>query len=88
MLFPVSATFLLLAASADAAVVSIDGRVVDLNGRPVPAAQVIFDRDEAAPGASVVTVFTDADGSFRFPGSYDADTVDPETINPMSVLRS
>ncbi len=54
---------------ADAAA-TIAGRVVDLNGSPVSQAQVIFDRDEHARGASVVTVFTAADGTFRFPEAY------------------
>lgn len=52
------------------AAASIAGRVVDSNRRPVAHAQVVFDRDEAARGASVVTVFSDDDGRFRFPGSY------------------
>jgi virginiamycin B lyase len=52
------------------AAASVEGRVLDLNGRPVAQAQVVFDRDEHATGASVVTVFTDGDGRFRFPGSY------------------
>jgi streptogramin lyase len=57
------------------AVTSIKGRVVDLNGNPVPQAQVIFDRDEAMPGSSVVTVFSDTEGRFSFPGSY------PDPVN-------
>ena len=49
---------------------SIHGQVVDLNGRPVPQAQILFDRDEEAAGASVVTVFSDGEGRFGFPGDY------------------
>ncbi len=52
------------------AAASIAGQVLDLNGRPVQHAQVVFDRDELARGASVVTVFTGADGSFAFPSIY------------------
>jgi streptogramin lyase len=58
-----------LASQANAAV-SLQGQVLDLNGRPVPQAQVIFDRDELGVGASVVTVFSDAEGHFSFPGIY------------------
>jgi streptogramin lyase len=46
------------------------GQVVDINGRPVPQVQVIFDRDELAAGASVVTVFSDAEGRFTFPDVF------------------
>ena len=54
----------------------LQGSVVDLNGRPVADVQVIFDRDEAAVGASVVTVFTDESGRFEFPGAYGDSTDD------------
>jgi streptogramin lyase/cytochrome c551/c552 len=53
------------AASAPAAV-RVEGRVVDTNGQPVAQAQVIFQREAGAPGARVVTVFTDMQGKFRF----------------------
>jgi streptogramin lyase len=53
------------------AAVQIQGQVVDANGNPLAQAQVIFDRAEPAQGASVVTVFTDTDGRFAFPGAYD-----------------
>src|SRR5690606_13581742 len=59
-----------LAPSANAAL-SIVGQVVDTNGKPLPQVQVIFDRAESARGASVVTVFTDAEGQFTFPGAFD-----------------
>src|SRR5690606_36387132 len=58
-----------LCSPAQAAAV-VEGQVVDVNGRPVSDAQVVFDRDERAPGASVVTVFTGEDGRFTFPGTY------------------
>ena len=63
-----------LAAPADAAF-SVQGQVLDLNGRPVAQAQLVFDRASGAPGASVVTVFSDADGKFVFPGDF------PETYS-------
>jgi len=50
---------------------AIEGQVVDINGHPLPQAQVIFERPDGARGASYVTVFTDAGGEFRFPGEYD-----------------
>ncbi|MCP5144207.1 MAG: carboxypeptidase regulatory-like domain-containing protein [Gammaproteobacteria bacterium] len=52
------------------AATKITGSVVDTNGNSVAQAQVVFDRDEGAPGASVVTVFTNAQGEFSFPGAY------------------
>jgi streptogramin lyase/cytochrome c551/c552 len=58
-----------LAAQANAAA-RLGGRVLDLNGSPVPQVQVIFDRADLGPGATVVTVFTDTEGAFRFPGVY------------------
>jgi len=61
------ATFLAAAAHAAS---TIEGQVVDVNGRPVAGAQIVFNRDENAPGASVVTVFTGDDGRFTFPGRY------------------
>jgi streptogramin lyase len=59
-----------LAPGANAAV-AIQGQVLDTNGNPLPQVQVIFDRAEPAQGASVVTVFTDADGHFAFPGVFN-----------------
>src|SRR5690606_31214922 len=47
-------------------------------------AQVIFDRGEGAPGPSVVTVFTDADGAFRFPGAY----TEPGDAAPSIAVRA
>src|SRR5690606_164698 len=58
---------------------TVEGQVIDVNGRPVAGAQVVFDRDDAAPGASVVTVFTGDDGRFAFPGSYPEAT--PESVS-------
>jgi len=49
---------------------TIEGQVVDSNGNPLPQIQVIYTRDDGARGASVVTVFSDADGSFQFPDDY------------------
>jgi hypothetical protein len=74
-----------LLASATEAAVSVSGLVIDLNGNPIEQAQVIFDRVETAPGASVVTVFTGDDGAFDFPGSYPEATGDslPITVRAL-----
>lgn len=53
-----------------AAATRVGGKVVDSNGKPLAQAQVIFDREEPAQGASVITVFTDNDGGFQFPGVF------------------
>jgi streptogramin lyase len=52
------------AAEAD---VTVQGAVLDLNGRPVPQAQVTFEPGLGAAGPSAVTVFTGDDGVFAFP---------------------
>ena len=53
--------------------VRIAGYVTDLNGTPLSQAMVTLTRAANDPGASAVTVFTDADGGFSFaetaPGS-------------------
>lgn len=61
---------------------AISGHVLDANGAPVPQVQVIYTRPDAAAGASVVTVFSGADGSFRFPDDY------PETLAATSDIRT
>lgn len=61
---------------------TIAGHVQDPNGNPVPDVQVIYTRAATAPGASVVTVFSDSDGSFRFPDTY------PETLDNAADLRA
>ncbi|MGA0805158.1 MAG: carboxypeptidase-like regulatory domain-containing protein [Pseudohongiellaceae bacterium] len=61
---------------------AISGHVLDANGAPVPLVQVIYTRPDAAAGASVVTVFSGADGSFRFPDDY------PETLAATSDIRT
>jgi len=73
---------LVLWLSQAAAGVEIHGRVVDLNGRPIAQAQVLFDPPEPPAGASVVTVFSAADGEFRFPGDHDV------RLNTDSVLSA
>ncbi len=45
----------------------ITGNVTDLNGVPLPQAMVTLTRASDQPGASALTVFTDADGGFSFP---------------------
>lgn len=64
-------TFSPLLSHAAPAAVTIAGHVVDANGKPLAQAQVVFERGRSARGASAVTVFTDADGRFEFPGAYD-----------------
>lgn len=56
---------------ASAAATSVEGRVVDINGRAVAQAMVTITRGPKEPGASATTVFTDAEGRFRFPDSYE-----------------
>jgi streptogramin lyase len=46
---------------------ALDGRVVDLNGQPLPQAMVTLTKEAGQPGPSAVTVFTDESGHFRFP---------------------
>ncbi len=62
---------LLAFASPLLAATSVSGKVVDTNGKPLAQAQIIFERGMSAKGATVITVFTGADGSFHFPGSFD-----------------
>jgi 5-hydroxyisourate hydrolase-like protein (transthyretin family) len=52
------------------AAATLQGRVLDVNGKPVPQVQVILERATNVAGANVVTVFSDSDGRFRFPESY------------------
>jgi streptogramin lyase len=49
---------------------TLSGRVLDANGNPLAGMQVIYTRDTNARGASVVTVFSGADGSFTFPEDF------------------
>jgi streptogramin lyase len=76
--FPcIAAAVLGLSASAHAGV-SIDGTVVDLNGRPLAQAQVSISTPESHAGADVVTVFTGDEGRFSFPESItELDPVNP-----------
>jgi streptogramin lyase len=48
--------------------------VVDLNGRGLAQAMVTVTKQAGAPGASAVTVFTGADGRFRFPDGHEGST--------------
>ena len=63
-----------LTAGSSAAETMIQGQVFDLNGRPLPQVQIIYDRAEELPGASVVTVYSGADGRFTFPGTWGRGT--------------
>jgi streptogramin lyase len=49
---------------------SIDGHVLDPNGKPLPGIQVVYQRGQGVSGATAVTVFSGADGRFNFPGDY------------------
>jgi len=52
------------------AAATLQGRVLDINGKPVPQVQLILERGIAAAGGNVVTVFSDAEGRFRFPDTF------------------
>jgi len=74
-------TFSFLAVTAAQAQTRIEGRVVDTNGRPVAQAQVVLDRDASAIGPDHVTVFADASGHFRFPGTFPEAARGPLNLN-------
>ncbi|MYE49554.1 MAG: hypothetical protein F4X96_08980 [Gammaproteobacteria bacterium] len=57
-------------AGAAQATVSVEGSVLDINGRPVGQAQVTLDWGPGAHGATAVTVFTDERGRFSFPRAF------------------
>ncbi|HTR00957.1 MAG TPA: hypothetical protein VMH83_13245 [Candidatus Acidoferrum sp.] len=80
----VLAAALIFAGGAHAAS-TLAGKVVDTNGKPLAQAQVIYERGINAKGASVMTVFTTADGSFRFPGSFDEKIGDNASIRVRSL---
>jgi streptogramin lyase len=67
-----SLTILALAACRLTAAAELTGTVVDLNGRPLGKAQVSLSAADDTPGATVVTVFTDAAGRFAFPDAVTA----------------
>lgn len=48
------------------AAVSIHGRVVDIDGRPLKQAQVVLTRHDRSPGPYTTTLFTDNSGDFVF----------------------
>ena len=51
--------------------VTVTGRVVNLSGSPMSQAMVRLTAAKGNTGASVITVFTDKNGRFRFPGSVN-----------------
>jgi len=77
-----------MAAFAD---VDVSGRVVDLNGAALAQAMVSLETASSHAGADVITVFSDADGHFRFPepiNGVDSLTVralDHEMLRPVEV---
>jgi len=66
---PVAASSLaiFLASTAAVADLQIGGIAVDLNGRPLPQAQVTVRTGESHRGADYITVFAGPDGRFVFP---------------------
>lgn len=52
--------------------VTVTGRVVDLNGRPMSQAMVRLTAADGNTGASVISVFTDQNGRFTFPDPVNA----------------
>ncbi len=65
-----------LAATAQAEL-SVEGQVLDVNGRPLAQAQVTLEWGADAVPATAVTVFTGEDGRFKFPQTFaDADGKD------------
>lgn len=64
---PTLAAGWLLLANASIADLQIEGLVVDLNGWPLPQAQVSVTTGPDHAGADVITVFTGPDGRFVFP---------------------
>lgn len=62
-------TFLAIAAPAQSrADVAVQGQVVDLNGRPLKEVMVTVEPGPAKAGIAAVTVFSDDQGVFTFPG--------------------
>jgi len=61
---------------------SIEGQVFDANGKPLPGIQIIYTREPGVRGASVVTVFSDTDGAYRFPETF------PERIDNDSIIAA
>ena len=49
---------------------SVAGQVLDANGNALSGIQVIYTREPGAKGASVVTVFSAADGGYSFPETF------------------
>ena len=62
-----SAPLALVLSAAALADVSIEGHVLDTDGRPLAQVQVTVQRSADVPGATAVTVFTDDSGRFEFP---------------------
>ncbi len=54
---------------------AIDGKVMDLNGQPLPQVMVTASRTAGQNGPSAVTVFTDENGRFTFPQGTATGTV-------------
>lgn len=61
---------------------TLGGQVLDGNGNAVAQVAVIYTRPAGAVGSSVVTVFSDSSGRFRFPDDY------PEASAPAAKLTT
>ena len=60
----------LVLAGTTQAGVTVEGRVLDIDGKPVGEAKVTLDWGVGAHGAAAVTVFTDEAGKFVFPEAF------------------
>ena len=85
------ALVLSLPASAD---VTVAGRIVDLNGQPLPGSMVSLRPGGPDAGATYVSVFAGSDGRFAFPepvasvASLTVRSLDHEQIEPIGTLPS
>ena len=58
-----------LSAEPPAGPIPVSGEVLDTNGHPLSEAMVTLGRASGELGATAVTVFTDQNGHFQFPGA-------------------
>jgi hypothetical protein len=81
----------ILHAMTASAEVAVSGRVVDLNGAALARAMLSLETVSSHPGPDVITVFSDADGHFRFPepvrgvDSLTVRMLDYEMLRPVEV---
>lgn len=77
---PALLTLIGLSAGAPTRADTIEGQIVDGDGNPLSGVQIVYTRDAELPGASVVTIFSGDDGSFRFPGEFPEATSEASHI--------